>query len=974
MRRLFASGRYREISVRSEASGDGIVLVYAGVPRFYVGRVVIEGVKSERLASLLEFATKLEPGTAYTEAQVPASVAGVKDSLARNGFYQPTVEVTQTKDEVGAQVNFNFKVDVGVQARVGEVSLEGKDPGFTPEDFRAKAKLNCGRLARLFSKGCRPKVTQETTSTALSSVRTQYQKRDRLEATISVQKQTYDLPRKQLDYKFGANQGPVVKVVVIGAKLSKSRLHLLVPVYEEGAVDNDLLNEGAHNIRDYMQQQGFFDVTTDVKTLGEGTGNVTVQFTVNKGVKHKVRSVTIKGNKYFDTDTILERLSVKKADLYVRAGKYSTALVKSDTDAIQSLYRANGFSAAKVTPAAKSSAGEGKVALIDVTYNIDEGLQQKFGSIELKGVDATRVETLKSLLSSQEDQPFSLLTLSGDRDAVLSYYVSHGFDQARVEIRQEPEAENKQATDVTLTVTEGEQVFIDKVLLSGVHRTKPSIVENQILVHPGDPLDQAALLETQRNLYNLALFNEVNVAVQNPTGDAPRKNVLVQITEARRWDVTYGGGFEVQLGTPATVPGQKRGSAGTAAQNGKAGASPRASVDVSRINLFGTQKSLTLHTTFGLLERIATLSFVNPQLLGNPNLTATVSGGYSNVQNISTFSASTQQFDFRVTQKFKKADNFIYDFQFRRVAVDANSLEVTPNLIPQLSQPVKVGGPAVTWFHDTRDPSPLDAQKGRYLSIVDFFANSKFGSDTNFNRIDVTQSTYHTFGKKKYVFARNLRVGFENTFGKSSNNNPNLGISNCAGALLNTNATCNAIPLPERLYAGGGTSHRGFGINDAGPRDLTTGYPVGGSAVVVNTFELRLPPPTLPIVGDTVSFVVFHDMGNVFQHPGDMFKSIKNFRQPNEQTCRNVATGPIPPGQSASDFYSVQTGTCSFNYYSHAVGLGARYKTPVGPIRVDFSYNLNPPVYPVFYDYTGVKPYVGKAGHFQFFFSIGQSF
>ena len=57
------------------------------------------------------------------------------------------------------------------------------------------------------------------------------------------------------------------------------------------------------------------------------------------------------------------------------------------------------------------------------------------------------------------------------------------------------------------------------------------------------------------------------------------------------------------------------------------------------------------------------------------------------------------------------------------------------------------------------------------------------------------------------------------------------------------------IPLPERLYAGGATSHRGFPINSAGPRDPQTGYPVGGAGVFVNTLELRTPPPALRWVG-----------------------------------------------------------------------------------------------------------------------------
>jgi outer membrane protein insertion porin family len=140
--------------------------------------------------------------------------------------------------------------------------------------------------------------------------------------------------------------------------------------------------------------------------------------------------------------------------------------------------------------------------------------------------------------------------------------------------------------------------------------------------------------------------------------------------------------------------------------------------------------------------------------------------------------------------------------------------------------------------------------------------------------------------------------------------------------------------------------------------------------VVVNSFELRLPPPTLPLVGDSISFVIFHDMGNAFQYPGDMFKSIKNFHQPNQSSCRNLL-GPLLTAYGSA---ANAVGTCSFNYYSHAVGLGLRYNTPVGPLRADFSYNLNPPIYPVFDDYTGKGPYVGQASHFNFFFSIGQSF
>lgn len=960
-RRLFATGRYRNIAVRVMKAGDGVTLVFAGVARNYIGRIQVDGLKEERLASLVEYGTQLNPGTPYTPSQIPAATELVRQVLLQNGYYEPKIAVKTDFDPVGNQVNVTYTVNIGPQARVGNVVMEGKDPGITLAKFRKKAKLKR-----------KTKITRETTSTALSNLRAVYQKADRLEATVTLQKSVYDPATRTVNYDFIADQGPPVKVVVEGAKLSKSRLHLLVPVFEEGTVDIDLVNEGRYKIEDFMEQSGYFDAKVSVRVQGDLNSPQTVLYTVVKGAKHKVLSVDVTGNKYFPTDLLKERLQVQKADLYVRSGKYSSELIKADESNLQSLYRANGFSLAKVTASTtdvdEKKGKDLKYAQVRVTYKVEEGTQQTFGAVEVTGVDdASRKKILTGLLGSAEGQPFSLITLSGDRDSLLGYFLSNGFDQAKVEVKQIPNAADKSVTNVQFNVTEGQQVFIDKVLESGVHHTRQSLVDEQLRVHPGDPLDQSALLETQRNLYNLALFNEAITAVQNPAGDAEVKNVLVQITEAKRWDVVYGFGFEAQTGVPGR--GQYSTQKGnTAAQNGTAKPSPRVSVDLSRINLFGTDKSITGHGSYGLLERVATVSFQDPHFRGSRKLALQISGGYSNVQNITTFAASTLQGDFRLTQHPTRKDTFIYDFVYRRVAVDPNSLAISPNLIPLLSQKVRVGGPQITWFHDTRNPSPLDAVKGSYTSVADFYASSKVGSQTEFNRTDITNSTYYQFGKRKYVFARNTRLGFIKSFGVNPNSVATPGVANpCAGVLLDTDASCNAVPLPERLYAGGATSHRGFGINGAGPRDLVTGYPVGGSGALVNSFELRLPAPTLPYVGRSVSFVIFHDMGNVFQHVSDVFPSIGRFHQPNETTCENL-TGTV--------------GTCNFNYFSHAVGVGGRYATPVGPIRVDLSFNLNPPKYPVFpapyLDGKGVlqspKPYVGNAGHFNFFFSIGQSF
>ncbi len=954
LRRLFASGRYKDIEVQGVRQGDGVILIFAGPPQYFVGRVTIEGVRNDRLAALLRYATRLTPGTPITNAEIAAGSDGIRQILQQQGYFESIVSV-RSADVESHQRNLFYTVNLGPQARIGQVALEGPDPGMTVEEFRKKGRLKTGS-----------RVTRDTTSNAIDRLRAQFQKRNRLKATISLQNQTYVSERNQVDYDFHADQGPEVQVLVEGAKISKSRLRLLVPVFQEGTIDNDLLNESVFNIRDFMQQQGYFDVRVDVKMIGSDNQPTRVVFTVDRGIKHKVVSVDLKGNKYFEDALLRERMQVRKADAYLRNGRYSPALVASDVKAILALYRANGFDKAEVKTTVRDSDTQGdgeplKEGQIAVTFVVTEGLQQKFGVVNLVGVDKSRLADVTELLNAQLGQPFSLITLSGDRDAVLGYYLSHGFDQVKVEIKQSAERTDPTKTDVSLNVEEGQQVFIDKVLLSGDEKTRPSVVQSQILVHSGDPLDQTALLQTQRNLYGITLFNEVVTAVQNPEGDTPQKNVLVQLTEAKRWNVTYGFGFEAQTGTPTQgmISEASRIQLGlppneTITQEGKTGVSPRVSLDVSRINLRGSENSITLHSTYGLLEQTAVVTFQNPHFLGRRNLTASVSGGYSNVQDITTFSSSTLQGIFRVTQRFRR-DTFIYDFQYRRVKVDASTLQVAADLIPLQSQPVRVGGPGFTWYHDTRAPTPLDAVKGTHTSLQMFLASSKFGSQADFWRIDGSNSSYYQFGKNRYVLARNTRIGYE----RATGTNPNASSSVCEGVLLTTNPSCNAVPLPERLYAGGAASHRGFSFNGAGPRDLQTGFPVGGSAVIVNSTELRMPSPTLPYVGNNVNFVLFHDMGNVFQNASDMFPSFLNFRQPDRSTCRDVS-GVI--------------GTCSFNYYSHAVGLGARYRTPIGPIRLDFSYNLNPPIYPVIYDFDNNPPHVGQAGHFNFFFSIGQTF
>jgi outer membrane protein assembly factor BamA len=448
------------------------------------------------------------------------------------------------------------------------------------------------------------------------------------------------------------------------------------------------------------------------------------------------------------------------------------------------------------------------------------------------------------------------------------------------------------------------------VLVSGLDTTRSRLVYDRLELRSGEPLSLSKETDSQRRLYDLGIFAHVSTAIQNPAGDEEQKNVLYDMDEARHYSLNIGVGAQIaRIGGGVTTLDNPAGSAGFA---------PRLAVGVTRINLFGLGQTLGLQTAASTIDQHAAITYFIPQFVSNEKLSLTTTALIENSNDIRTYTAHRREASIQLAQRLSRAYTLQYRLVFRNVSL--SNLKITPLLVPLLSQPESVGLGSLAFIADKRD-DPSDAHHGIFTSVDLSYAPGFLGSQTHFTRELFRNSTYHLF-RRDLVFARSNQFGLINRVGGRP-----------------------GIPLAERIYSGGSNSLRAFPDFQAGPRDPTTGFPLGGNVLFTNTFELRF-----PLFGDNVGGVLFHDAGNVY---GSLNQFSFRFRQ------RDLR---------------------DFSYMVQSVGFGIRYRTPIGPFRLDLSFSPNAPR---FFGLKGTEEdlvngtaisTVQKISAFQFHLTLGQAF
>ena len=481
---LFATGCFEDIVVEAELSGDGVIVRFVTQNTWFVGGVTLKGkVRAPPNRGQLAGAVQINLGAPFHDEDLKQALAGIKSLLDANGLYQAEVTPSVERGGTAQQVFLTFGIRGNKRAKYEKPLIQGEAK--LPESTILRA--TGWRLPIIH--WWKP-VTDSRTRRGVQGVLQKYAKEDRLAARVILQKLDYDAARRRVRPTLNINAGPKVQVKALEAKVSKRVLKRYVPVFEEGAVDNDLLMEGRRNLRDYFQSKGYYDVDVDFRVQPLQNDTQVVQYVIAQGSRQNLVHVAIVGNKYFDTDDIRERMFIQPASFPLRRGRYSEAFRLKDEENIANLYRTNGFRDVKVNFVV-NHAYQGKAGEIAVTVNIEEGPQWIVDNLTLDGITSANRDELASMLASFAGQPFADANLATDRNQVLTYYYTRGFPDGQFKATWEASG-TPYHVNLTYTITEGERQYVREVRTSGLRTTRQSVVDKRITLQPGDPLSPTA--------------------------------------------------------------------------------------------------------------------------------------------------------------------------------------------------------------------------------------------------------------------------------------------------------------------------------------------------------------------------------------------------------------------------------------------------------------------------------------------------
>ena len=905
---LKKAGNFKEVRVEVVPDITGLRVSFLLEPSFYLGVLQFPGaVKRFSYIRLLQVAN-LSDEDPYDPSRITVAENSLKNFLNKNGYFQAIVHADIAIDDAHELVNVSFKVEMGKRAKIASVRIDGPDQPENAKLLHAMQSLRA-RLSGALVKPGKPYTPSRITA-ATTQMKRILSKQHRFASTIKENPPQYDAATNRVAVSFKVEVGPVVDIRTEGAKLTVipflagRQMKKLIPIYSEGTVYCDLVEEGQRNLVDYFQKKGFNNVkvTTEFQRKPD---QILIVYKIDRGKKHKVDRIAFHGNAKVQEAELIEQVAVKKSHIWTH-GSLSEKLLKQSAGNIESLYRDRGYENVKVT--SRTSERDNK---IDVDFDVAEGPQTVVQDVQVSGNDHVEYSQLTAPKGFQlrAGAPFSPRKLAEDRNRISATYLDRGYLNVDVKATIGRDPSDPQHVNITYAITERQTVRVSEVVYLGEERTRQLLIVKTAQLPSEAPMRRRTLLESESHLYDLGIFDWSSVGPRKPITDQTDEMALVKVHEAKRNELTYGFGFEIShrggnipTGTVALPGGGTIGLGGNQiAPSQSTFASPRGLIEFTRRNMRGLAETASASILLSRLDQKALTSYNQPHFIGS-NWQSLTSFSLERSSENPLFTATLGDLSFQVERQISKKSNTRLQLRY-----DFNKTSLSHLLVPDLvldrDRSVLLSTLSATIIRDTRD-KPLDAHRGMF-STVDFsLTPTAFGSSANFAKLFGQYAFYKPV--HSIVFANSIRLGLASPF---------------AGSF---------VPTSQLFFSGGGTTLRSFPINEAGPQRLVpfcdvlqnqsgcvnVTVPVGGRQLFILNSEMRFPTH----INKSLGAVIFYDGGNVY--------SAINFRN-------------------------------FIDNYTNTVGIGLRYATPIGPVRIDLGRNLNP--------VPGINPT-------QYYITVGQAF
>ncbi len=890
---LFSLGRFDDVAVHAALEGGRVALRYALVPTRQVtkiefaGRLRLPGVDADDLRR----AVVERSGSAPSLRRSDEAARLIAEQLHRRGYLHALVTPRADVDRTSGRATLLFTIEPGARTRIGAIEVAGPPPA-ARQPILDELDVAAGRPYE------RERLRQRSDDYVASR-----RARGFYEASVGVAVQLVNEDRVA-NLTFTVAPGPLVRVVFAGDPLPSDVQDELVPVEREGSVDEDLLEDASNRIEEYLRAQGYRDAAAP-HGREETNGELLITFTVKRGPLFRVSRVEVSGNASITMTEFGPALRLRNGE------PFASAKLEADLTAIESLYHRRGFAAAR------AEAGFEQVGPPDPTaaqvqtlvrITIREGVRIMVGSVRVQGNESVPEATLRRTLTLRPGQSFYPPQIALDRDALQLQYANLGYQNATIDTNPGLSADGTRA-DVVFTVHEGPRIFVHHVLIVGNVRTRTDTIERELLIKPGDVLGLQAVNESQRRLAALGLFRRTRLT-ELRHGDETTRDLLVTVEEAPVTTLGYGGGVEA---------GEviRRSDEGGLARP-EIDFAPRAFFEISRRNLFGKNRSVNL---FGRISPHLTgsgdvasgassgapLGFTEYRLLGSfreprvfdtgadASLTAVVEQ-----QRRASFNFGRKSFIAEAGRRVASSISLSGSYQIQQTKLFdvRQGDQINPAaqlLIDRLFPQVRLSSFSSSIVRDTRDDA-VDPGAGGYLSAIGQLAARRIGSEVGLAKSFLTAQAFRALPHtNRIVLAGNARIGIATGFPREVVRTDEEGeiVTGPDGRPVVDRVE--DLPASERFFAGGDTM-RGYALDQLGaPSTIDKhGFPIGGNALLIMNAELRVP------IRGGVGMVGFIDTGNVFARARDF---------------------------NLGDLRS-------------AVGVGLRYRSPIGPIRVDLGFKL----------------------------------